>query len=82
MTREVPADLTLQAAVIDLASGNPGALSVLMELINTNRSDLILYLYEEEIRGPDLWIWYKDQNGEDIDELAKDIELQRMARDG
>lgn len=52
--------------VIELAEGNPGAITVLAQL--QSMPELIDYLlYETNKRGPDIWVLYKDMCHEDIE---------------
>ena len=76
--REVPDTLTIQDAMVDVAQGNPGALTILIGLAQAERYDLILYLYKAELKGSDLWILYKDENNEDLEQLIGDLELKDM----
>lgn len=75
---------TMQDAVVRLSEGNPGALTVLLGLLEANRPDLVAYLYilsefgETELKGSGLWIAYKDHNGEDMDSFIMDLELKMM----
>lgn len=37
--------------VVTLSAGNPGALRVLMELVQSGRADVLVMLYAMELRG-------------------------------
>jgi hypothetical protein len=77
--RETPEGITTEAVVVDLTQGNPGALTVIMGILKAGREDVIDFLYRyEEIKGPALWMLYKDENGEDIDQTIGAIELLEM----
>ena len=58
--------MTLEDAVVELSDGNPGALNVLISLVNTGNPDVLLVLDELEIYGPKIWLLYKDLAGEEI----------------
>lgn len=60
----------IQRVIVKLSDGNPGALSVLIQIIKNgniidpdslNTDEMNLFLIDElEIYGPNLWILYKD----------------------
>lgn len=62
-------------SIIDLAEGNPGAVRTLVELVETqdDASDLFRKLTEHDIRGPLVWVGYKDHCDEDIDAFARKL---------
>lgn len=59
--------------IVKLAQGNPGAMTVLVECVKAQHADVLLKLEALDCRGPDIWIAYKDQNGEDLEAFVKDI---------
>jgi hypothetical protein len=65
----------LQETIVDLSEGNPGALSVLLQLVKAGRPDLIVVLRERGHRGSAIWTLYKDGNGEDLESLMMNLEL-------
>ena len=66
-----------QKQVQDLCEGNPGALSVLIQLAKyPDWSEMMTYLQEQDIRGSNIWIQYKDENKENIEEFADWIRSQ------
>ena len=65
---------SLQEVVFKMSEGNPGAISILMQLLNNpqvcepaNPFMVILTLDSYEIYGSNIWIMYKDLCGEDIE---------------
>jgi len=71
-----PIDLmgSTQSALIEMSEGNPGAITVLMELIG--RDDplafmTILDLDDMNMRGSQIWVGFKDYCGEDIEKFAQ-----------
>ena len=56
-----------QEKMVDISEGNPGALSILVQLYPY--TEVIDYLHEYGPRGSGLWMLYKDSNGEDIEQL-------------
>lgn len=67
---------TTKDAAIDMSEGNPGAISVLVQMFNKNPDDAliaILDLDDMNIRGTQIWIGYKDYCGEDIDTFMKTV---------
>ena len=57
--------------IISLASGDIGAIRVLVELLAKHDLDMILpTLVTHHISGPGIWVLYKDRCGCDIDTLA------------
>lgn len=53
-----------------MCQGNPGALSVLLQLA-TVRETIFKALDEREIHGSRIWVLFKDVCGEDINKLAR-----------
>lgn len=80
---------TVKEAMLKMSEGNPGAMTVLIDLIN--REHLIdpdsalgglgtmLSMDDVDIRGPLIWVCYKDLCGED---LVKMVGLWRGAQLG
>jgi hypothetical protein len=47
--------------VIELSKGNPGAVRVLTEMIRDNNAEELFPILEEySLKGPDIWVLYKD----------------------
>ncbi|MCD6323260.1 MAG: hypothetical protein J7L77_09575 [Clostridiales bacterium] len=60
--------------VTALSDGNPGAISVLIQIINKGMEDflsLLLLFDTHNIYGSSIWIAYKDYAKEDIDVLLE-----------
>ena len=69
-------DEELKELVIEMAQGNPGAVSVLVQLAQQPGGALdILELKRQDCRGPLIWIRYKDVCGEDIAALRANIRV-------
>lgn len=70
--------------IIDLSQGNPGALTVLIQLFEQYGGEPIRWAEAVEgFRGPEIWLLFKDENGQDIDgfmmDLANDAVVSRLA---
>lgn len=80
-------DMSTVDAVVAMAEGNPGAVSVLTQLISRGGGVGIidvLHLDAAEIYGPNIWIAYKDLCDEDADRLSAELrsgELQARIKD-
>ncbi len=64
------------SALIQMSEGNPGAITVLMELIGRDDPSAlmtILNLDDMNMRGSQIWVGYKDYCGEDIEKFAQCI---------
>lgn len=62
--------------VVKMAEGSPGAISVIMQLMNRDDPAAlmdVLSLDDMNIRGSQIWLGYKDHCGEDIEKFAKAI---------
>jgi hypothetical protein len=84
MSLRKPLNITMDGllgTVTDLAEGNPGALNVIMLLLNDNRGFIdLLSLDDMNIRGPQIWIGYSDYCERNIEAFraavrARDPEL-------
>ena len=74
MTR-VTLDDTPETVMVKMMDGNPGAMTVLMQLFRRpNGIFKILKLDTLEIYGPAIWVIYKDLMGEDITLLDEHLE--------
>jgi len=66
----------LQTIIVKMSEGNPGAMSVLMQM-NQKKGPMafmeMLSLDDMNIRGPQIWLGYKDHCGEDIDKFFECI---------
>lgn len=60
-----------------MAEGNPGAINVLLEIFKTEELiaglSLVLKLDEMNMRGPQIWVGYKDHCGCDIDTFKQAV---------
>ena len=74
-TEKINLNDSMLQVVMKMSGGNPGAMRVCKELLaRPGRPEgvvLILHADDMGIRGPSLWIAYKDFAGEDIEVLAK-----------
>lgn len=63
---------SLRDVIVKMCEGNPGALSVLMELAKRGTDGFItmLDLDDMNLRGPAIWVAYKDFCAHDIDKLT------------
>jgi len=60
--------------IVEMVQGNPGALNVLVGLMNAGHFGPIGIVDREGIRGSDIWLLYKDCNGQDIARTAAALE--------
>lgn len=64
----------LQTIMVKMSEGNPGALTVLMAMHKKQGQMAfmeMLSLDDMNIRGPQIWLGYKDHCGEDIDKFLE-----------
>lgn len=76
MVRIKSFDMSREDIVVELCDGNPGALTVMMQMIENNAQidpddafgslGALLSLDSEGIYGTDIWVLYKDVCGEDL----------------
>lgn len=61
--------------IIELSDGNPGAVKTLASLVKTQNDgeELLDKLTENGVRGPLVWVGYKDHCDRDIDVFADAI---------
>ena len=61
--------------MVVMSEGNPGALSVLAELMKSDELAMIdiLHLDDMNIRGWQIWVGYKDHCGEDLSKFRQCI---------
>lgn len=67
---------SLQDNIVSLAQGNPGAVTVLTELVDYDPSAAVLVmddLSKMDMYGPRIWIVYSDYCDEDIEEFVEAI---------
>jgi len=64
-------DLLYREAIIRLADGNMGALSVLKMLVEAYRGDAIVALEIAGVKGPGIWALYKNKFDRDLEKLVE-----------
>ncbi len=65
---------TIQSTVVKMSDGNPGAMTVLMKLLQKEHGIFkLLKLDTLGIYGSAIWVVYKDLLGEDIDVLDRHL---------
>lgn len=71
----IPHNATVQDAIVLLAQGNPGALSVLTQLAGMYPwgTSTMLYLANEDITGSAIWTKYKDECNSDINTFCETL---------
>lgn len=65
-----------QDVLVKMSEGNPGALTVLMELLKRDDPGalmVLLSLDDMNMRGSQIWVGYKDHSGSDIERFARCI---------
>ncbi len=69
MTREqIDLDGGAMTLLISLSEGNPGAITVLSQMIKNNDNLIHLFSLDDmNMRGSQIWVGYKDYCGENID---------------
>lgn len=65
----------LGGVIVTMAEGNPGALTVLMQLVKDDPMGFmdVLNLDDMDMRGPQIWIAYKDHCKGDIEAFRKAV---------
>ena len=68
-------DMTVRDIVLAMCEGNPGAINVMMTLVNEGDAGLasILILDDMNIRGTQIWCVYKDYCKQDIKALIESL---------
>ena len=61
--------------VIKISEGNPGAITVISQMINDNPASMmnVLSLDDMNMRGSQIWVAYKDYCGESIDLFMESV---------
>ena len=70
MRKKIQLNTSMQELASLMSEGNPGALSVLMPLM-TDDPLILLDLDDMNIRGPQVWVGYKDFCGEDLEKFKQ-----------
>lgn len=72
-------DNTLEV-VEKMVEGNPGAITVIMKILDRKHDPMsmmvVLMLDDMNIRGPQIWVGYKDFCGQDIEVFVKKIKAR------
>lgn len=81
MSHRKPVSLKMNTndLVVLLSEGNPGAVTVLMEMMSKDFHKCIIWyldLDDMNMRGEQIWLGYKDFSGSDIDEFINNIETR------
>lgn len=58
----------------DISLGNPGAITVIAQLLRHEREDLIETLHDSNLKGSALWVLYSDLCNQDIEEMIEMID--------
>lgn len=75
--KKIQLDMNGEELLMLMAEGNPGAISVLMKIMV---QDLLLLLTMDDmnIRGPQVWVGYKDHCGQDLERFMECIRNRDM----
>ena len=71
MREKINLNMTPWDLAVLLSEGNPGGLSVVMQILNGPQPLALLSMDDMNIRGTQIWVGYKDYCGEDIDKFLK-----------
>lgn len=83
-------DMPVMEGILVMGEGNPGALTVLSQLLGGKNADEVTFaegytdicrLDEQRIYGSDIWVGYKDVCAEDIKEFRKLIRTGRVRQE-
>lgn len=79
--KKIELSMTTMDVLLLMGEGNPGALSVLMKLMERGESSIlkILTLDDMNIRGEQIWIAFKDHCKEDLDAFMEAIARRDLA---
>ena len=78
MKEKITPNMSMMDMLMVMSEGNPGALTVLMNMLSDPTGLLkILSLDSLGIRGPKIWMLYKDCSGENMDKFYKSLDLLR-----
>lgn len=73
---------TLDDIIVQMSEGNPGAMNVLLDMIDHDPNNAILSILsldDMNIRGSQIWIGYKDHCGQDMDNFIKAVQERDTA---
>jgi hypothetical protein len=71
--KRIDSNMTTMDILMLISEGNPGAISVMMQILQKDKEDFglgfinLLDLDDMNIRGEQIWVGYKDHCGENID---------------
>lgn len=72
----IRSEMTLMEVIVTMAEGNPGGATVAAELFKADPKDgymTLLHADDMNLRGPLLWVAFKDACGGDLKQLAERI---------
>lgn len=70
--KDIDFNQDIREVIAQMSEGNPGALNVLSQLAFTDPS-LIATLDDMNIRGPQIWLGYKDHCGQKLERFTRCI---------
>lgn len=71
--KKIDTTATMLDAIVQMSEGNPGAMTVLMDVAKlppTEALGILLTLDDMNMRGPQIWVAYKDHSGENFEQFA------------
>jgi len=71
---------TMMDTIVEVCEGNPGALSVCMQLLEADMVEVVEMMRRLDITGSDVWMLYKDECGEKIDVTVTEV-LKRFCEE-
>jgi len=80
MREEIKLEDSVMDVVIKMSEGNPGAVTVLSQMLKGDDLLLLLHLDDMNIRGSQIWVGYKDHCHQDIELFkacikSRDVEM-------
>lgn len=79
MRKKIQLHMSTQEVVATMSEGNPGGLRVLMDILKADPKEGvfdILSLDDMNIRGPQIWVGFKDYCDEDLEKFRKAIKAR------
>lgn len=75
MNKKIAYNMSLQEIITTMSEGNPGGLRVLIEVAKHPEGGFLslLNLDDMGIRGPMVWVGYKDHCGQDLNKFVKAV---------
>ena len=75
---KINSSMSLKEILLVMCEGNPGALNVLLQMMESHIGLLNIFLLDTlDIRGPKIWMLYKDCSGQDMDKFYRTLDLIR-----